>query len=243
MAEEIFKGISIELGDCSELAASLPRGGVKAFICDPPYYTGFKHAKRQAFSSQSEFAGHDKMVGDLLLVKPFYENIMRQMRAAINPRDGVVYWFCDWRSQGFYLSLLDKWFGVTNCLIWDKIAGPGSAYTFSYEMIIFCAMNSHFVPKTEPRRNVITSRAFTSGAKSTNGEQVHPSQKPKEIIGKLIADSTEPGDLVCDLFMGSGTTGVCAYQQGRRFIGFECDEHYFEIAKKRISTATPDLFS
>lgn len=48
---------------------------------------------------------------------------------------------------------------------------------------------------------------------------------------------TKPTDIICDPFMGSGTTGVACQQLGRSFIGFELDEGYFKIAQKRINEA------
>jgi DNA modification methylase len=53
----------------------------------------------------------------------------------------------------------------------------------------------------------------------------------------LIENTTEPGGLVLDPFLGSGTTAVAAIQTGRRFIGYEIDEGYCEIARKRIAEA------
>ena len=61
----------------------------------------------------------------------------------------------------------------------------------------------------------------------------------------LIKTYSDPGDVVLDNTMGSGTTGVACRNTGRKFIGIERDEKYFEIAKQRIfpqSTLNPDLF-
>ncbi len=75
---------------------------------------------------------------------------------------------------------------------------------------------------------------FSSGAKKTDGEKVHPTQKPVNLIKKLIQDGTTENDVVLDCFMGSGTTGVAAKVLNRKFIGYEIQEKYFDIAKKRI---------
>lgn len=63
---------------------------------------------------------------------------------------------------------------------------------------------------------------------------MHPTQKPVELIEKLILDSTKPGDTVLDCFMGSGTTAVAALKNGRNFYGFELQQKYVDIANKRI---------
>jgi DNA modification methylase len=65
----------------------------------------------------------------------------------------------------------------------------------------------------------------------------HPSPKPIEYILKLIERTTNPGDIILDPFMGSGTTGVACVQLGRKFIGCEIHEPYFDIAVKRIKEA------
>lgn len=61
----------------------------------------------------------------------------------------------------------------------------------------------------------------------------HPAQKPGELVEFLLMASSE-SDIVLDPFMGSGTTGIACIRTGRRFIGIEIDEHYFEVAKERI---------
>jgi site-specific DNA-methyltransferase (adenine-specific) len=70
----------------------------------------------------------------------------------------------------------------------------------------------------------------------------HPSQKPTDLIGKLIACSTDKGDLVIDPFLGSGTTAAAAQNLGRQWIGIEKDASYVQIAQKRLTNES-DLFS
>ena len=64
--------------------------------------------------------------------------------------------------------------------------------------------------------------------------QYHPTQKPVELMRYLIRTYTNPKDIVLDNCMGSGTTGVAAVQEGRRFLGIEKDAEYFRIASERI---------
>jgi site-specific DNA-methyltransferase (adenine-specific) len=67
--------------------------------------------------------------------------------------------------------------------------------------------------------------------------RVHTTQKPLALMAALVADFTDAGETIADAFMGSGTTGVAAIQQGRKFVGIERDPHYFEVACDRISNA------
>lgn len=65
----------------------------------------------------------------------------------------------------------------------------------------------------------------------------HPTQKPEELMQWLIRTYSNPGDVVLDCCMGSGTTGVAALRESRRFVGIELDPVYFESAAARISDA------
>jgi site-specific DNA-methyltransferase (adenine-specific) len=70
---------------------------------------------------------------------------------------------------------------------------------------------------------------------------LHPTQKPVALMEYLIRTYTNPGDVVLDNTMGSGTTGVAAANTGRKFIGIERDPDYFAIAQQRIRDANPPL--
>ena len=69
---------------------------------------------------------------------------------------------------------------------------------------------------------------------NNSNHSVHPTQKPVDLLEYIIKTYTNEGDLVLDNTMGSGSTGVAAVKNNRRFIGMEMNEEYFEIAKQRI---------
>lgn len=122
---------------------------------------------------------------------------------------------------------------MRNLIVWDKKSGPGSYYSYAHELIIFGTA----APKLlhAGGTNVWRMSAFNSGAKKTNGEKQHPTQKPVEILTKMIEDSSEPDDTVLDTFMGSGSTAVACLRTGRNYIGFELDEKYHAIAMQRVA--------
>ncbi|MGF1512956.1 MAG: DNA-methyltransferase [Elainellaceae cyanobacterium] len=68
----------------------------------------------------------------------------------------------------------------------------------------------------------------------------HPTQKPEKLLAKLILASSNPGDVVLDPFLGSGTTSVVARKLGRRYLGVEQDELYCCLAEKRLALAEAD---
>jgi site-specific DNA-methyltransferase (adenine-specific) len=68
----------------------------------------------------------------------------------------------------------------------------------------------------------------------------HPTQKPEKLLAKIILASSNPGDLVFDPFLGSGTTAVVAKKLERHYIGVEIDELYACLAEKRLELAERD---
>jgi site-specific DNA-methyltransferase (adenine-specific) len=129
---------------------------------------------------------------------------------------------------------MNEHFEVKNNLIWHKHVGTGYLYQNSYEAILFHCNNGRRFPYS----NVITGiKSFNGGAKVTNGAKVHPTQKPVELIKKLITDSTQAGMTVLDPMLGGGTTGVACVKTGRKFIGMELQRKYFDLACQRIERA------
>ena len=87
--------------------------------------------------------------------------------------------------------------------------------------------------KLSPRRNIVDGCASGKRSKDTG----HPWQQDLDYALWAINSLTGEGDTVVDPFMGSGTTGVACLNTGRRFIGVELDEHYFDVAARRLEAA------
>ena len=69
---------------------------------------------------------------------------------------------------------------------------------------------------------------------STGSSKFHPTEKNHKLLEELILDNTNENDTIIDCCMGSGSTGIVAIKNNRKFIGIELDENYFKIAKERI---------
>ena len=93
------------------------------------------------------------------------------------------------------------------------------------------AFNTYVQEQTGYPSDVLTFDVMPSGQRD------HPTQKPVDLLEYLIKTYTDEGELVLDATMGSGSTGVAAINTGRRFIGFELEEKFFEIARRRIDEA------
>jgi DNA modification methylase len=90
----------------------------------------------------------------------------------------------------------------------------------------------------------VASESCITLSQCPSRRDVHPTEKPVALYDYLVRTYTNLGDVVCDITMGSGTTGVACVQTGRKFVGIEIDQGYFDIAVKRISDALaqPPLF-
>jgi len=75
--------------------------------------------------------------------------------------------------------------------------------------------------------------------RGSNGRALHPTQKPEELLRRVIVASSNKSDIVLDPFLGSGTTAVVAKRLGRKWIGIEKEKKYVQMAKKRISSELP----
>jgi site-specific DNA-methyltransferase (adenine-specific) len=158
--------------------------------------------------------------------------------------------FCAWEQLSDYQQYIEEAGGrYVRCCGWEK---PDSTPQLSGDRPATwgeCLVIGH-AARGAMRWNAGGKRGLYR-AHVCRGEQrsEHPTQKPLNLMLDLVTDFTDPGDLICDPFAGSGTTGVACLRLGRRFIGWEKDPAYFEIACRRLrgdeakpNPAQPSLF-
>ena len=95
----------------------------------------------------------------------------------------------------------------------------------------------HIFRNLKVRGNYKTKRTFFLSSNFKQTECDHPSVKPLFIVKAILDNISERGQTIIDPFIGSGTTGVACAQMGRKFIGIEIDQKYFDIACRRIDAA------
>ncbi len=209
---------SIYCQDCLEGLKEIPDKCVKLVIADPPYFMGLTHN------------GQHGQFNDLAVARPFYTRLAQELRRVLN-ENGEFYIFMDWRGTAFYYPIFAEYLPVKNMIVWDKMSGPGNFYNSSHEFILYGCIN----PQTRKHaRNVWQERGFTSGSIQTDGEKIHPSQKPVALLQRIITDASIPGDLVLDPFAGACTTAVACIKTGRRYVCFEISETYAAAGKERV---------
>lgn len=208
--------------DCLEGMKNLPDNSIDLIATDPPYCVG-----ASSNGIKSSFA-------DLNLMRPFFEQLFSEWRRVLKI-GGHAYCCTDWRTFPFLYPLIVKYLCMKNLIVWAHMRiGAGSWYRPCHEFIIF-ATNGGSRREFSAGERDVWSTAKDSAIATVN--RLHPSQKPVELMERMIQNSSRAGDVVLDPFAGSGTTAVACLNLGRKFIGFEIDEKYFDVAQTRISAA------
>lgn len=228
---------TLYLGDCIEISRSLADGSFDAVLTDPPYSSGTRRegAKGIRKSMTRETDNEEWFSSDSLTTDGFWwlmhANALQWKRLL---KDGShVLSFIDWRMWPHMTGAIEaadlRRFGM---LVWDKAHfGMGMYFRNQHELIMHFTKGKGKEAARHDVGNVIRT-------KRVSGEDAeHLTQKPVELLSRLLSVVTVPTDVVFDPFMGSGSTGVAAMELGRQFVGIEVEPKYFDIACKRIEDA------
>jgi site-specific DNA-methyltransferase (adenine-specific) len=235
---------TLYLGDCVEIVPTLR--GVDHAIFDPPYESVFHAAMGKSGNLRNdgkEYASNrmgglkfEGIDADRTSISDIISQSSCGWVIIFCLAEGVMAWRDALQSSGAKYD---------TCLAWIKpdatprFNGQGAARGFE------CAVTA-WAGKGHKRWNGGGKRGvYTHLVNNQERSGFHPTEKPRRLMSEIICDFTNPGELILDCFMGSGTTGVAALREGRRFIGIEKDPEYFELAVKRITEAARqgDMFA
>lgn len=236
---------TIHHGDCLTGLAGLPDKSVDLIVTDPPYAIsneGMWHIGRPGKGKRRfDFFGGD---ADHAAMVEFCLTVAEETLRVMTPKSSA-YWYCGHREFGPLVELFESRGYTTRFLVWRKKSPspppPGSGWPSAAELCVYAYPPGRTWThdgRHPPPSNVFSCDSFRHGQP---GKVDHPTQKPLDVIEPLIRASSLPGELICDPFAGSGTTGVACIRNGRRFIGWEKDERYAQIARKRIGAAREQL--
>jgi len=240
-------GISIEYGDLIEIGEHrLLCGdctkkedleklmeGEKAdlVVTDPPYnvdYTGRGKEKLKIKNDKME----DSRFYDFLL--SFYSNLNEHVKPG-----GVWYvWHADSEGTNFRRAMMDAGIQVKQCLIWVKnsmVLGRQD-YQWQHEPCLYgwTSGGSHYWGSDRKQTTVLN---FDRPLRNKE----YPTMKPVELIAYQIGNSSKRKDIVCDVFIGSGTTMVAAHELGRLCYSMELDPKYCKVVVERMLNLEPNL--
>ena len=207
--------------DCLELMKEMPDGCVDLCVTDPPYGIDYQSNMRIQ-SKQFEKLENDD--NDMRFVA--FKEIYRVLK-----NDSVIVSFCSFKNYAVDYLELEKYFNIKNCIIWFKGGGGIGDLEHSLSTDYEMAIVGH--------KGLCPIRGKRDGSvweaqKVFSGAMTHPTEKPIDIMGRIIGKFSDVGNLVFDPFMGSWTTARACMEMERNFIGAELSADYCEIGKQRL---------
>lgn len=233
------KGIRLYNGDCLEVMDNLIKMGVRVdlIICDPAYPTTSRgNAGTSGGMCQSrEFKEGKVFEHNSTSVKTWMPKAYELLK------DGShCYIMTNHVNLIEYLNVAKECgFHFIKSLIWNKGNKiMGQFYMSQFEYILFFRKG-----KAKRINNCGTSDIFdipNKKQKDERGKNLHDTEKPVDLMRILVENSSNKGDLVLDFMCGINATGVACQELGRRYIGIELDEKYFNISIDRIKEANDE---
>lgn len=236
------------MGDCLERMKEIPDGSIDMILCDPPY--GTTACKWDSVIPLEKMWEQLKRVvkpnGAIVITaaQPFTSNLIMS-----NIKMFKYCWVWEKeKATGFAFSGKQPMRKTEDiCVFYTKqpfYDSKGELLDKPYRHTLPISKSDvmNHMPSTEDTSGVRRYAEYTHAKKhniikisrDNANKGVHPTQKPVALMEYLIRTYTDEGDTVLDNCMGSGTTGVASKNLGRKFIGIEMDENYYNIAKNRI---------
>lgn len=249
----------ILVGDCIERMKQIPDGSVDAVFADSPYnlQLGSKtlyrpedqtaaRAVRDSWDSFESNAEYDE----------FSRQWLAECKRVLKP-DGAM-WIIGSYHNIFRLGsiLQDLGFWILNDIVWVK-TNPmpnfrGTRFTNAHETLIWATprKTGKYTFNYETMKKLNGGKQMRSDweiniclgeerIKDASGKSLHNTQKPMDLLRRVILSSTKPGDIILDPFIGSGTTAAAAKELGRNFIGIDADASYVDAARARVDAIKP----
>ena len=231
--------------------ARIPDESIDLILTDPPYNLGKDYGNASDQQSVDDYLAWTERWIDAALPK---------LKA-----NGSLYVFLTWRFAPEIFVMLKRRMTMMNEIIWDRrvpsMGGSTRSFSSVHDTIGFFVKRKDYyfdldavrIPYDAATKKA-RSRSIFVGAKwlevgynpkdlwsvsrlhREHAERVdHPTQKPLEIIERMIKASCPPGGIVLDPFMGRGTTAVAARRLGRKFTGFELNAAYCDVIAARLA--------
>ena len=257
----IDSGYRIYNGNCLDILKKLPKKSINLIFADPPYNLQLKqdlYRPNQTkvdgvddnwdkFATVEEYdkftkdwlsACREVMADDATIwVIGSYHNIFRVGKIMMD----LGFWILN-DVQWYKTNPMPNFRGVrftnaTETLIWAKKSENQKKYTFNHQ--VMKKLNNGKQMTSVWRIPLCTGK---ERIKNEKGKKAHSTQKPEELLKKVILSSSSEGDLVLDPFSGTGTTCAVAKKLNRKSVGIEKEEKYIKISKKRLENINQDDF-
>lgn len=247
--------------NCLDILAELPENSVDMVFADPPYLLsngGFTvHAGRRVGVNKGKWDKSNGLKKDF----EFHLEWIQAVKRVLKPH-GTIWISGTYHSIyqcGFALQVAG--FHILNDIAWFKPnASPNLScrfFTASHETLVWARkdkkakhifnydlMKNGAWPEDALKKPGLQMRSVWSiGTPKTIEKKFgkHPTQKPEDLLKRIVLASTNKGDLIVDPFTGSSTTGIAAYLLGRQFIGIDTDPKFLDLSIKRFEELDRNL--
>ena len=241
-------------GDCAEVLKKFPDNSVDLIFADPPYNMQLENALYRPNNTKvdgvddewdkfSSFAEYDnfcaawlgecrrviKDTGTIWVIGS-YHNIFRVGTIMLN----LGFWILNdvtWHKTNPMPNFMGTRFtNATETLLWCSKKKASKKYTFNYKLMKKYNGNKQMTSVWQ-----IGLCTGEERLKGEDGKKAHSTQKPEELLKRVILSATRQGDIVLDPFFGTGTTGAVAKKLKRNYVGIEKEAGYIALANKRIN--------
>jgi len=207
---KLYKGDSFNLDKLNLKDVSL-------ILTDPPYlidYESWRPTKRQG-----------KIKGDKLTVENLYKLYSIYRKASQTMERGYLFSFCSWKTLCVWMDIISAYFKIKNSIIWVKnnwtMGDLNHQLAQQYEIILMAV-------KGKPKKILRPRPTDVWNFKRAGSDRIHPTQKPEDLIRHIIEMTTDEGDLVLDMFAGSGVVGLTCEKLNRRWVMVELENKYIK---------------
>jgi site-specific DNA-methyltransferase (adenine-specific) len=228
--EHLSDSVVLHLGNCLDI---LPALAVDHVISDPPYEATLHAAKNSLKGRKHRNDGVAELKGlDFAPIDAIRADVVCAVEKACSgwfiafcTAEGVAKWADEINASPIKYKRACVWVKPDST---PQLNGQGPA--MGAEMFVCSWAGTGYA-----RWNAGGKRGVYTHCTNVGRQGEHPTEKPVPLMAEIVADFTQPGETICDPFMGSGTTGVACVRLGRSFIGIEQDPKWFDLSCRRIA--------
>lgn len=239
--------------NCFDVLPKITENSIDMIFADPPYFLsngGFTcHAGKKVSVNKGKWDVSKGLEENYI----FTQRWLRECQRVLAP-NGTI-----WVSGTAHIiytvgsAMQSLGYKILNDIAWFKVNPPPNLscryFTHSTETILWAAKNKdsrHYfnydlMKKINNNKQMLSLWSIKAPGPLEKIYGKHPTQKPLELLNRIVLASTRHSDIVLDPFSGSGTTGLAASSEGRQFIGIELEEEYLKVSIKRIKDEQRNL--
>jgi len=249
--------------DCLNVLSQFPENSVDMIFADPPYFLSSGTFTCQNGKMVSVKKGDWDLSNGLKKNFDFHRSWISACKRVLKP-SGTIWISGTYHSIyqcGFALQL--EGFHVLNDIAWLKPnAAPNlscrfftashetliwarkdkkAKHTFNYNLMKNGEWPEDFIKKPNTQMRSVWAIGTPKNIEKKFGK--HPTQKPEDLLKRIVLASTNEGDIILDPFTGSSTTGIAACLYGRKFIGIDIEKKYLDLSIKRFKELAKNMES